>query len=187
VFSPLECCVCGTYVVKQDQLVGPATVEVADGVENTVPDEGGEQLLNEESQKTTADDGQVEVVDLERAVQAEGCAVPHELAASQNNGVVCNERQDRLFVRRHDGVAGHELELLGRVAKHLLPRGGEDGPEGDAKGTVEGRHTDLEVGEGRHAGGCVGGVWYSRRPREVFVVEGQVKPAGSGGWIVFVA
>jgi hypothetical protein len=84
-------------------------------------------------------------------------------------------------------VAGHELELLGRVAKHLLPRGGEDGPEGDAKGTVEGRHTDLEVGEGRHAGGCVGGVWYSRRPREVFVVEGQVKPAGSGGWIVFVA
>jgi hypothetical protein len=148
-----------TYVVKQDQLVGPATIEVANGVENTVPDQRREQLLNEESQKTTADDGQVEVVDLERTVQAEGCAVPHELAASQNDGVVCNERQNRLFVRRHDGVAGHELELLGRVAKHLLPRGGEDGPEGDAKGTVESRHTDLEVGEGRHAGGCV---WLER-------------------------
>lgn len=30
---------CGTYVVEQDQLVGPATVEVANGVEDTVPDE----------------------------------------------------------------------------------------------------------------------------------------------------
>ena len=55
----VECYVCGTYVVKQDQLVGPATVEVANGVEDTVPDERREQLLNEESQKTTADDGQV--------------------------------------------------------------------------------------------------------------------------------
>jgi hypothetical protein len=178
---PMLCC--GTYVVKQDQLVGPATIEVADGVENTVPDEGREQLLNEESQKTTADDGQVQVVDLERAVQAEGCAVPHELAASQDDGVVRNERQDRLFVRRHDGVAGHELELLGRVAKHLLPRGGEDGPEGDAKGTVESRHTDLEVGEGRHAGGCVNVsvVECGRRPRECLLLRvksGQREAAG---------
>jgi len=97
-------------------------------------------------------------VDLERTVQAEGRAVSHELAAAEDDDVVCNERQDRLFVRRHDGVAGHELELFGRVAKHLLPRGGEDGPEGNAEWTVESRHTDLEVGEGRHAGGCVVGV-----------------------------
>ena len=146
---------CGTYVVKQNQLVGPATVEVADGVENTVPDERREQLLNEESQKTTADDGQVQVVDLERTVQAEGCAVPHDLAAAQNDDVVCNERNDRLFVCRHESAAGRELELLSRVAKHLLPCGGENGPECDAEGTVESRDTDLEVLEGRHAGGRV--------------------------------
>ena len=152
-----------THVVKQDELVGPAAIEIADGVEKTVPDQSGEKLLNEESQKTTADDGQVQVVDLERTVQAEGRAAPHEFTTTQNDDVVCNERHDRLFVRRHDGVAGHELELLGRVAKHLLPRGGEDGPEGDAKWTVESRHTDLEVGEGRHAGGCVVGVWSSVR------------------------
>ena len=97
-------------------------------------------------------------MDLEGTVQAESCAAPHELTASQNDGVVCNERNDRLFVRRHDGLAGDELELLGRVAKHLLPGGREDGPEGDAKGTVESRHTDLEIGEGRHVGKCAVGV-----------------------------
>ena len=119
---------CGTYVVKQNQLVGPATVEVADGVENTVPDERREQLLNEESQKTTADDGQVQVVDLERTVQAEGRAAPHELTTTQNDDVVCNERKDRLFVCGHQDLALLELELLGRVAKHLLPCGGKNGP-----------------------------------------------------------
>lgn len=117
-----------THVVKQDELVSPAAIEIADGVEDTVPDQGGEKLLNEESQKTTADDGQVQVVDLERTVQAEGRAAPHELTTTQNDDVVCNEREDRLFVCGHQDLALLELELLGRVAKHLLPHGGENGP-----------------------------------------------------------
>jgi len=144
-----------THVVKQDELVGPAAIEITNSVENAIPDQGGEKLLNEESQETTADDGQVQVVDLERTVQTEGRAAPHELTTTQNDGVVYNERNDRLFVCRHERAARHELELLGRVAKHLLPCGGENGPEGDAKGTVESRKTDLEAGEGRHAGGRV--------------------------------
>lgn len=153
-----------THVVKQDELVGPAAIEIADGVEETVPDQSGEKLLNEESQKTTADDGQVQVVDLERTVQAEGRAAPHELTTTQNDDVVCNERNDRLFVCRHESAAGRELELLSRVAKHLLPCGGENGPEGDAEGTVESRNTDLKVLEGRHAGGrVVGLLWVMLR------------------------
>ena len=51
-----------THVVKQDELVSPAAIEIANSVEDTVPNQGGEKLLNEESQKTTADDGQVQVV-----------------------------------------------------------------------------------------------------------------------------
>lgn len=144
-----------THVVKQDELVGPAAIEITDSVEETVPDQGGEKLLNEESQKTTADDGEVQVVDLERTVQAEGRAAPHELTTTQNDDVVCDERNDRLFVCRHEDFSLLELELLGWVAKHLLPCGGENGPEGDAKGTVESRKTDLEAGEGRHVGGRV--------------------------------
>ena len=147
-----------THVVKQDELIGPAAIEIADGVEKTVPDQGGEKLLNEESQKTTADNGQVQVVDLEGTVQAEGRAAPHELTTTQNDDVVRNERNDRLFVCGHQDFSLLEPELLGRVAKHLLPCGGEDGPEGDAKGTVESRKTDLEAGEGRHVGGRVWGV-----------------------------
>ena len=117
-----------THVVKQDELVGPAAIEITDSVEETVPDQGGEKLLNEESQKTTADDGQVQVVDLEGTVQAECRAAPHELATTQNDDVVCNERKDRLFVCGHQDLALLELELLGRVAKHLLPCGGKNGP-----------------------------------------------------------
>ena len=147
-----------THVVKQDELVSPAAIEIADGVEKTVPDQGGEKLLNEESQKTTADNGQVQVVDLEGTVQAEGRAAPHELTTTQNDDVVRNERNDRLFVCGHQDLSLLEPELLGRVAKHLLPCGGEDGPEGDAKGTVESRKTDLEAGEGRHVVGRVWGV-----------------------------
>ena len=145
----------GTHVVKEDKLVGPAAIEIANSVENAVPDQGGEKLLNEESQKTTADDGQVQVVDLEWTVQAESRTAPHELTTAEDDDVVYNERNNRLFVCRHKSVAGHEAELLGRVAKHLLPCGGENGPEGDAEGTIESRKTDLEAGEGRHAGGRV--------------------------------
>lgn len=163
-----------THVVEKNELVTPATVEVADGVEHAVPDNCGKKLLNEEGQKTTTDDGKVQVVDLERAVQAESCAAPHELAAAQNEDVVYDKRNGRLLVRRHDRLAGSELELLGRVAEHLLPCGGEDGPEGDAEGTVEGRKTDLEVLEGRHAGGggveCVDKVVVGF-PRECLFVE----------------
>ena len=33
-----------THVVKQDELVGPAAIEIADGVEETVPDQSGPAL-----------------------------------------------------------------------------------------------------------------------------------------------
>lgn len=147
VSAMFQCCCLNsleTHVVKQNELVSPATVQVANRVEDAVPDQGGQKLLNEESQKTTADDGEVQVVDLERAVQLEGGAAPHELATTQNDSVVRNEREDSLFVRRHERLAGDETELLGRVAKHLLPRGGEDGPESDTEGTVKGGNPDLE-------------------------------------------
>lgn len=56
-----DCCLTSwnTHVVKKNQLVGPATVEVANGVEDAVPDNGGKKLLNEERQKTSTDDGKV--------------------------------------------------------------------------------------------------------------------------------
>lgn len=119
---------CKTHIVKQNKLVRPATIEVANSVENAIPDQSRQELLNEERQKTTRDDGQVQVVDFERAVQLEGSAVPHDLAATQNDDVVRDERDDGLLVCGHDRLAGDEVELLARVAEHLLPGGGEDGP-----------------------------------------------------------
>lgn len=52
-----------THVVQNHKRLGPTTLPVADGVEDTTTDDSAEELLNEESQEDTADEGQVEVVD----------------------------------------------------------------------------------------------------------------------------
>ena len=44
-----------TYVVECDQLFRPASIVAANGMEDAVPDEGGEELFNEEDQKGAAD------------------------------------------------------------------------------------------------------------------------------------
>lgn len=59
---------CDTYVVQDNQRLSPSTAVVADGVEDTVADNGGQELLNKQSQEDGADGGQEEVVDHEQSV-----------------------------------------------------------------------------------------------------------------------
>lgn len=77
-----------TYVVEDDKLVGPSTLVRADGVENAIVVDLRDELLQEEKQQSSGDGGKVKVVDHEWAVQLEGWAVAHELAASKDNNVV---------------------------------------------------------------------------------------------------
>lgn len=52
-------------VVEDNQGLGPAAIDIADGEEDALADDGGQELLNEESQEDAADGGEVEVVDKE--------------------------------------------------------------------------------------------------------------------------
>ncbi len=66
-----------SYVVECDQLLGPASVVCADGMENAVADQSGEELLYKEHQQATTNEREVEVVNHERPIQREGFAVFH--------------------------------------------------------------------------------------------------------------
>ena len=101
----------GTYVVDDDQGLRPASVLIADGVEDALADHRGQQLLNEEGQEDAADDGQVEVVDQEERLELEGLAVAHELAATEDDGVVDDDEDTRLLERRHGRDALVEVKV----------------------------------------------------------------------------
>lgn len=77
-----------TDIVQNDQLIGPAALVAADGEENAVPRQSGNQLLKEQGQQDAADDGQVEVVDLEQAVELQRFATLHEFSSTKDDNVV---------------------------------------------------------------------------------------------------
>lgn len=132
-----------TYVVEDNQGLGPAAIVVADGVEDAAASNGGHKLLNEEDEKDTADGSQVEVVDEEQRLELEGLAVAHVLAAAKDDGVVDDNEDGGRLEGRHGGLERHKLELVGRVAGDGSPGLVEDGPQVDAKGAIDRRHGDL--------------------------------------------
>lgn len=118
----------GTNVVQDNQRLGPATIAVADGKEDTLADHGPQKLLNEESQEDAADGSEVKVVDQEERPQLEWLAVAHELAAPENNGIVDDDEDAGLLDRRHGRNAGLEAKVLGGIADDGLKGLAEDGP-----------------------------------------------------------
>lgn len=101
---------------------------VADGVEDTVADNGGQKLLNKQSQEDGADGGQEEVVDHEQGVQLEGGEVLHNLTATEDDDVVADQHRRGLLEGGHRGHALDEVELAGGVSHDLLIGLVEDGP-----------------------------------------------------------
>lgn len=101
---------------------------VANGVEDTVADNGGQELLNEKSQEDGADGGQEEVVDHEQGVQLEGGEVLHDLTTTEDNDVVGDQHSRGLLEGGQRGHALNKVELAGRVAHDLLIGLVKDGP-----------------------------------------------------------
>lgn len=101
---------------------------VANGVEDTVADNGGQELLNKQGQEDGADGGQEEVVDHEQGVQLEGGEVLHDLTATEDDDVVGNQHGRGLFEGGHRGHALDEVELASRVAHDQLVGLVKDGP-----------------------------------------------------------
>lgn len=83
----------GTHIVEDNERLGPAAIDVADGVEDALANESREELLNEQRQEDTTDGGEVEVVDEEERLELEGLAVAHQLPAAKDDGVV-NDDED---------------------------------------------------------------------------------------------
>lgn len=99
-----------------------------DGKEDTLADNSGQKLLNEESQEEAADGGQVEVVDEEERLELEGLAVAHQLSAAKDDEVVDDDEDGRRLQSGHGSPKGHELEVIGRVANDGREELVKDGP-----------------------------------------------------------
>lgn len=123
-------------------------------MEDAAADDGGQELLDEEDEEDAADGGEVEVVDEEEALELVGLAVAHPLAATEDDGIVDDDEDGGLLEGGHGGLALNESELAGRVAGDSCPGLVEDGPQLDAKGTVDGGQRQLLVEgggrDGRH-------------------------------------
>jgi hypothetical protein len=116
------------HIVEHNQSIGPTSIVATNGMENAVSRQFGEKLFDEEGQETTADEGQIEIVNHERAVEDEGLAVFHQFPSAKDYDIVGGQCNNRLFESRHGRLALYKLEVIGRVAKDGLVAFGEDRP-----------------------------------------------------------
>lgn len=123
---------------------------VADGVEDAVPVQGRDELFGKQHQQPAADEGEVEIVNLEQTVELHGLAAAHELTSAKDDDVVGNQRQGRLPERGHRRATGGEAEVLRLVALDRLKSLLEDRPQGDAKGPVQSWQANVDPFGQRH-------------------------------------
>jgi hypothetical protein len=115
-------------IVQDNEGLGPTTIGVADGMEDTAANDSRKKLLNVESQKSTANNGQVEVVDEEKALELEGLAVAHELTTAEDYEVVDDDKDGCGLEGRHGRLEGDELELGNGISYDGRPCLVEDWP-----------------------------------------------------------
>lgn len=77
-----------TYVVEDDQLSSPATIMIANCMEDTLSGQSWKELFNEQSQQDTTDDSQVEVMNHKRTIQDKSLTVFHQLSSSKDYDIV---------------------------------------------------------------------------------------------------
>ena len=133
-----------THIVENDELRRPSTIIIANRKEQTILGDGRDQLLQEQGQQNTADGSQIEVMNLEQAVEFERLSVPHEFASTEDDDIIRDQTDGRFRHGAHRGLARDEVEVLGRIAAHALERLGKDGPQGDAEWSFQGRRTVLK-------------------------------------------
>lgn len=133
-------------------MLGPAAIMVADGVEDAVARNGGQKLLNVQSQQDGADSSEDEVVDQEQTLELERLTTTHQLATAEDDGVVDDDEDGGGLEGGHGRLEGDETKVLGRVADTSSPCLIEDGPQVNAEGTIERRQRKLLVEGGGSSG-----------------------------------
>lgn len=126
--NPARECRISTYVVKNNKRLGPATIIIANRVEDATSNNGRQQLLDEEGQEDGRDGSQVEVVNEEKCLELEGRAVAHKLATSKDDGVVNSNEKSCLLQGGHGRLPGDKPEVANRVASEEGPDLVKDGP-----------------------------------------------------------
>ena len=116
------------YIVNDNEGLSPTTIVITDSVEDTVSPDRRQQLFNEQSQQSPADQSQVEVVDHEQCVELERRTALHDFATSKDNDIVGNEHDTGRLDGREGGLAADELELARGIAHDILERLVEDRP-----------------------------------------------------------
>ena len=109
-------------------MLGPATVRVADGMEDTVTDDSWQQLLNVKRQQDGAHSRKDEIVDQEQGLELVWVAIAHPFSTSEDDRVIADNEDAGLLQSRHRGLAGNESELGGRIAHGGRPGLVKDGP-----------------------------------------------------------
>lgn len=132
-------------VVAENNGLGPRSV-VADGVQDAVSHEDGEQLLDEKHKEHAGEQGQEHVVDLEEPVESDRREVLHHLSAAKDDSVVDDDGGHNGGVGREGdvGVVSVELEGRGGPSEQLGPGLVKHGPEVDTEGSVHRGNLDLK-------------------------------------------
>lgn len=117
-----------TYIVENNERLGPTALVIADSVEDTTANKCGNELLNEEDEQDEADGGEVEVVDQEQSLELERLAAAHQLSATKDDSVVDNDEDRGRLEGGHGRLKRHEFELIDGVAHNGRPCLVEDGP-----------------------------------------------------------
>jgi hypothetical protein len=133
-----------TYVVKNNQLIGPTTINVTDAVEEAISVKRGDHLLSEQGKKTSADKSEIEVVELEKEAELDGIAVAHELPAAKDDEVVHDQHREGGAVCGEVGLGLDEFKVFSMVTVDGHIGFVEDGPQCEAERSVNCRPAYFE-------------------------------------------
>lgn len=132
------------HVVDSDNGLGPG-LGVADGIEKTVINQNGDELLNKQQQKEQRQEGQKQVVELKQKSQLLGGTLSHNLATTKDDNIVDdNGGKDGGGGREGQALALGELKSLGVPTSALLRDIRENVPQVKAKRAVNGGDRECE-------------------------------------------
>lgn len=117
-----------TDIVENDELPRPAPIILANGVKDASTNQGGQKLFDEEGKKNARDEGKVEIVNHEGTVEHKGLTILHQFTTAEDDDIVCDEANGRLFQGRHGGGPRYEEKIVGGVANDALESLVEDWP-----------------------------------------------------------
>ena len=111
-----------TYIVQNNQGLGPTTIVVTDSIKDTMVVEGRNKLLKEENKQNSAHSSEDKVVDHEKGVEFESWELLHDFPTTEDDSIVCDQGNGGFFKSRHRRLSIHEAEIVCRIS--------DDGVEG---------------------------------------------------------